>query len=155
MKNNILIAWSYASEIVLSTLAIIFIFCFYDINDISQFINLSSPELASYFSGIMLASSIAFFWTFYSKSDTPFSQWLYTKGAFNVYLTVYITTIAIYTILSLLLLISQFTQNELLSVITMWFLILGIVNVYTFIKNIADQLRLNMEFNRLHSKKTQ
>ena len=152
MKNKILIAWSYVSEIILSTLVIILLFCFYDIDDISQFIIISSPKLASYFSGIMLASFIAFFWTFYSKSDTPFSQWLYTKGAFNVYLTAYITTISIYTILSLLLLTSQFTRNELLSAITMWFLILGIVNVYTFISNIAKQLRLNMEFNRLRGK---
>jgi hypothetical protein len=35
----------------------------------------------------MLAGSIAFLWAFYLKSDTPFSKWLYRKGAFNIYLT--------------------------------------------------------------------
>ncbi len=96
----------------------------------------------------MLAGSIAFFWTFYSKSDAPFSQWLYDKGAYNIYLTAYITAIGIYASLTILLVLASKINNDILTIITLWFLILGIINVYTFIKNITKQLKLNMEFNR-------
>ena len=96
----------------------------------------------------MLAGSIAFFWAFYSKSDTPFSQWLYEKGAYNIYLIAYVTAIGIYASLTALLVITSKVNNEYLTILTLWFLILGLINVYSFIKNITKQLKLNMEFNK-------
>lgn len=148
MNKLPLIIWGYVSEIVLTTLFMGVLFLFYDLAIISSFIQSVAIDFASYFSGIMLAGSIAFFWTFYSKSDTPFSQWLYDKGAYNVYLTAYVSAIAIYVSLTVLLALTSKINNDFLSLVTLWFLILGVINVYTFTRNITKQLKLNMEFNR-------
>lgn len=153
MKLKLTILWAYLSEIALSALMVGTLFIFYDVNLIAEFIHSSASDFASYFSVIMLAGSIGFFWTFYSRSDTAFSQWLYEKKAYNVYLSAYIAAITIYTVLSILLLLTNKIDNLYLSIITLWCLILGILNAYTFIKNIVDQLRLNMEFNHRHGKK--
>lgn len=153
MKPKLTILWAYISEIALSTLIVGSIFMFYDVNLVEEFIQSSASDFASHFSVIMLAGSIGFFWTFYSRSDTAFSQWLYEKKAYNVYLSAYIAAIIIYTVLSILLLLTNKIDNFYLSVITLWWLVLGILNAYTFIKNIVDQLRLNMEFNHKHGKK--
>jgi hypothetical protein len=154
MKVKLIIVWAYVSEVALSTLVVGALFIFFDVNLISGFIRSSASDFASYFSAIMLAGSIGFFWTFYSRSDTEFSQWLYEKKAYNVYLSAYIAAIIIYTTLSILLLLTSKLDNLILSIITLWCLVLGILNAYTFIKNIVDQLQLNMEFNHRHSKKS-
>jgi hypothetical protein len=152
-KLKLTILWAYISEIALSTLIVGALFVFYDVKIIAEFIRSAASDFASYFSVIMLAGSIGFFWAFYSKSDTAFSQWLYEKNAYNVYLSAYIAAIIIYTVLSIMLLLTDKIDNVYLSSITLWCLVLGIINAYTFIKNIVDQLRLNMEFNHRHIKK--
>ena len=73
-KLKLTILWAYISEIALSTLIVGALFVLYDVKLIAEFIRSSASDFASYFSVIMLAGSIGFFWTFYSRSDTAFSQ---------------------------------------------------------------------------------
>ena len=82
----------------------------------------------------MLGGAVAFFWTFYSKSDSEFSQWLYSQNAYGTYLKAYLTAIFIYLILSILLILTKQINNEKLALTTLWFLVLGIINAYSFIK---------------------
>ncbi len=121
---------------------------FFGAAEISKILGDVASDLATYFSSIMLAGSVAFLWTFYSKSDTPFSKWLYESGAFNVYLYAYVVTIVIYAVLLVLLLICSKLDNLFISMPSFWFLILGLINVHTFVSNVVGQLQLNMEFNR-------
>ncbi|MBU2873464.1 hypothetical protein [Marinobacter salexigens] len=152
MNKSFLIAWSYASEALLATLALGFLLLFYDAAQIANFLKPVAKDIAAYFSSVMFAASVAFLWTFYSKSDTPFSKWLYEKGAFTVYLTAYIVAVAIYALLFILLLVASKSSNVFFLVFTVWVLLIGIVNVYTFVRNVVGQLLLNMEFNRKHDK---
>ncbi len=125
---------------------------FFDETEISTILRSSVSDIATYFSSVMLAGSIAFLWAFYSKSDTPFSKWLYRKGAFNIYLTAYVVAIAVYAVLLVLLILCSKADFLLLTLSTLWFFILGLINVYTFIRNIIGQLLLNMEFNQVNEK---
>lgn len=147
-RLNVKILWAYGSEVVFSSLVLFFLCVLFDISTLANFIKIIATDFATYFSVVMLGGSIAFFWVFYSKSDTLFSQWLYDKGAYNVYLAAYVSAIGIYASLTILLVLTQQLNSELLSLITLWLLILGVVNLYTFIDNIIKQLKLNMEFNR-------
>ncbi len=65
-----------------------------------------------------------------------------------MYLTAYVSAIAIYAFLTVLLVLTPKINNDLLSLVTLWFLILGVINVYTFTRNITKQLQLNMKFNQ-------
>lgn len=150
MNKSSLIIWSYLSEAVLATLALGILLLFFDSAQVSDFLKPVAKDIAAYFSSVMFAASVAFLWTFYSKSDTPFSKWLYEKGAFTVYLTGYICAVAIYAVLFILLLVASKSNNEVFLLFTTWVLLVGIINVYTFVRNVVGQLLLNMEFNRRH-----
>ena len=147
-KHKLDVLWAYGSEIFFSSLLLVCFLLYTDIPTLSNFVQNVASDFATYFSGIMLAGSIAFLWAFYSKSDTPFSQWLYDKGAYNVYLIAYISAIAIYASLTVALVLSPKLNNEIFSLATLWLLILGVLNLYTYTNNIIKQLKLNMEFNR-------
>lgn len=152
MSKTLKIIWGYLSEVFLASFFLSLLLFFYDLQQIADFLKPIAADIATYFSSVMFAASVAFLWTFYSKSDTPFSKWLYEKGAFKVYLAAYIVAVSIYAVLFLLLLITSKINSVIFSVFTFWVLLIGVINVYTFIKNVVDQLLLNMEFNRRHEK---
>lgn len=152
MSKTQIVIWGYLSEIFLASLVFGLLLLFLDADQISDFLKPIASDIATYFSSVMFAASVAFLWTFYSKSDTAFSQWLYEKGAFKVYLSAYIVAVSIYSLLFLLLLITGKADNNILTMCTFWLLLLGIINIYTFIKNVISQLLLNMEFNRRNTK---
>lgn len=147
-SQKLKVLWAYGSEVVLSFLLLGLFLLYTDTPTLANFVQNAASDFATFFSGIMLAGSIAFLWTFYSKSDTPFSQWLYDKGAYNVYLSAYVSAVAIYASLTVTLVLSQNINTEIFSLVTLWLLILGVINLYTFTNNIIKQLKLNMEFNR-------
>jgi hypothetical protein len=148
MNKTPIIIWGYLAEIFLASFVLALLLLFYDAHQIANFLRPLASDIATYFSSVMFAASVAFLWTFYSKSDTPFSKWLYEKGAFKVYLSAYIVAVSIYALLFLLLLITSKVNNNFLSVFTFWVLLLGLINVFTFVRNVIGQLLLNMEFNR-------
>lgn len=145
--------WGYISELIFTTLIFSLLLYIFDSTKVASVFRSSAIDIATYFSSIMLAGSIAFLWTFYSKSDTQFSRWLYKKGAFNVYLTAYVVAIGVYISLLVLLIFCSKIDYYLFTLFTLWFFILGLINVYTFIRNIIGQLMLNMEFNRVNDQK--
>lgn len=150
MSKSQIIIWGYLAEIFLASLVLALLLFFYDARQIADFLKPLASDIATYFSNLMFAASIAFLWAFYTKSDTPFGKWLYEKGAFQIYLTAYIVALSIYALLSLLLLVTSKVNNMLLSLFTFWVLLLGLINAYTFFRNIIGQWLLNMEFNRRH-----
>jgi hypothetical protein len=152
MSKTLIIIWGYLSEVFLASFVLVLLLFFYDLQQIADFLKPIASDIATYFSSVMFAASVAFLWTFYSKSDTPFSKWLYEKGAFKVYLAAYIVAVSIYAVLFLLLLITSKIDSVIFSIFTFWVLLIGVINVYTFIKNVVGQLLLNMEFNRRHEK---
>lgn len=150
MKHKKLIFWAYVSELILSVLLFGGLFLIWSPIALENFVVASAADLASYYAAIMLGGSLAFLWAFYTKSDTPFAQWLYSKGAFPVYAFAYFFAVANYALLTLALVIVKHTSSATLSFVALWLLIFCTLNAYSFLKNIYDQLRLNLEFNQKH-----
>jgi len=153
MKPNTHLIWGYISEVILASLTYIFIILVFGKDKTLEIISKEANNFATYFSSIMLAATLAFLWTIYSKSDSPFFIWLHKKGAFKKYLTAYSITAIIYGLLTFTLIASNKTEIDLLKKSTLWLLIYGIINFITLINNIHTQLSLNMEFNRVNEKK--
>ncbi len=152
MKHKILIFWAYVSELFLSILLFGGLFLLWSPDELGNFMAAAGADIVSYYAAIMLGGSLAFLWAFYTKSDTPFAQWLYSTGAFSVYAFAYFFTAAIYALLTIALLLVKHTSSTALSLVSLWLLIFSAINVYSFLKNIYDQLRLNLEFNQRREK---
>jgi hypothetical protein len=153
-KDIAIIVWAYLGEVILGSLAYGLIIKLWDYNKLTDFILKASDDFASKFTAIMFAGSIAFFWGFFSHSNTEFAKWLYKKNAFNIYLKAFLYAIAIFLLTTLALVITQVTQNRLVSAISGWLFVLAIINMFTFIWNIVGIMKLNIVFNiRLEKEK--
>ena len=153
MKHKKYVFWAYVSELILSILIFSGLFFLWSPSELEQFIAAGAADIASYYSAILLGGSLAFLWAFYTKSDTAFVQWLYRSGAFSAYVIAYFFTVSVYALLTLALVLVKYTNATMLSFFTLWLFIFSVINVYSFLKNIYDQLRLNLEFNRMSDKK--
>lgn len=147
VKNILIILWAYLIEVILAGLIYGFSFLLWDFDQIASFFISTADSWVTKFTAIMLTGSIAFFWTFYSRSDTDFAKWLYQKKAFNTYLRAFLTAIAVFLVTTIAFVITQITQNEIAAVISGGLFILSVVNVYSFFKNIVGIMKLNIVFN--------
>lgn len=146
-KDIIILAWAYLGEVILASLIYGLILKLWDYNKLTDFIIKSSDGLSSKFTAIMFAGSIAFFWSFYSHSNTDFAKWLYKKKAFNIYLKAFLYAIAIFLVTTIAFVVTQTTQNKLVAAIAGWLFVLAIINMVTFIWNIVGLMKLNIVFN--------
>ena len=147
VKTRISIVWAYVAEFIAAGLLYVICFLVWDANQISDFMLKSADSWVTKFLAIMLAGSIAFFWTFYSNSNIEFAKWLYYKKAFNTYLAAFITAIAIFTLTTISFIIAQTLQSKMIALISGGLLILCIINVISFFKNIIDVIKINIAFN--------
>ncbi|MFH1985625.1 MAG: hypothetical protein ABIL58_27640 [Pseudomonadota bacterium] len=146
-KNRLVILWAYLSEVILAGLLYSLSFWLWDFDQIASFFISTADSWATKFTAIMLAGSIAFFWTFYSRSDSDFAKWLYQKKAFNNYLRAFLTAIAVFLVTTIAFGITQITQSKSAAAISGGLFILSVINVFSFFKNIVDIMRLNIAFN--------
>ncbi len=146
-KDIAIIIWAYLGEVILASLAYGSVIKLWDYNKLTEFIITTSDGLSSKFTAIMFAGSIAFFWSFYSHSDTDFAKWLYKKKAFSVYLKAFLYAIIIFLSATLALVVTQATRNTLAAAISGWLVVLAIINMATFVWNIVELIKLNIVFN--------
>ena len=152
MSKKLLVFWAYIVEIIASTVIVILAFSVFDFSDVIIFVHSSSKDVASNFAVILLAASLGFFWTFYSKSDSPFVQWLHEKGVFEVYARSFLFSIGVYVLLVVSLILVMNISSSLIATLSLWLSILGLINVYSLIKNTYDLMKLNALFNRKSKK---
>ncbi|UCF93365.1 MAG: hypothetical protein JSW39_04160 [Desulfobacterales bacterium] len=81
---------------VLAGLAYGLIFLIWDFDQLADFFIKLADSWVTKSAAIMLAGTIAFFWTFYSHSNTDFAKWPYQKQAFNTYLRAFLTAIGLF-----------------------------------------------------------
>lgn len=149
MTKRYLIWWAYAVELLLSGLLLLALCLWFDSTNVIAFIKNTAIDTATLFSTAMFGTSLAFFWTFYSKADTEFYQWLDSRGALNTYsmATMYVVIISSLSLFSLILL--EHINNDKFSLIATFLLILAIINLYTLVRNVIGLMKLNSKFNRL------
>lgn len=147
IKNIAALVWAYFGEVVLASLLYGAALKFFDYVALTDLLIKTADGFSSKFTAIMFGGSIAFFWSFYSHSNTDFAKWLHLKKAFNIYLKAFLYAIAIFLIATIALVLTQATQNRLMAAITGWLLLLAAVNMVTFVWNIVGLMKLNIVFN--------
>lgn len=148
MSKKLLVFWAYFVEIIFSTVIVILAFSVFEFSEVIKFVRSSSNDVASNFAVVLLAASLGLFWTFYSKSDSPFVQWLHEKEAFEVYAISFLFSIGVYVLLVVSLILVMNTSSHLIAILSLWLSVLGLINVYSLIKNTYDLMKLNALFNR-------
>lgn len=148
MRKRFLVAWAYLVEIVLSSVLLALFLLVFGKDSVVHAVQEVAPDVSAYIGGAMFAASLALFWNFYSKSDTAFMQWLHAQGAYPVYLRAFQVAIAIYAGMLIAGIATKHMKSEAVALVAGWSILLGIVNIYTLVKNVSGMMRLNAEFNR-------
>lgn len=152
MSKRLLVFWAYIVEIIASTGMVLLVFAIFSFSEIIRFVHSSSKDVASNFAVVLLAASLGLFWTFYSKSDSPFVLWLHEKEVFEVYAHSFLFSIGVYVLLVASLILVMNTSNSLVAIVSLWLSVLGLINVYSLIKNTYDLMKLNALFNQKNKK---
>lgn len=145
-KSKALSVWIYCGEYIAATIIYSILFLVFEPAEISVFVIKSSELLFSKFTFLMLTATIGFYWIFYKQSDSDFAKWLYKKNAYDTYSRVFLSTIAIYFTTSFLLAVTELSKNMVVANITGWIILLALINVFTFFKNISELMRLKTYF---------
>lgn len=153
MSEKLLLFWAYIVEVAASTVTVILMFVIFEFSEVIEFVHSSSKDVASNFAVVLLAASLGFFWTFYSKSDSAFVQWLHERSAFDVYAHSFLFSIGVYIFLVVSLILVMNTSNDLIAILSLWLFVLALINVYSLIKNAYDLMKLNALFNRMKNKR--
>ena len=104
------------------------------------------------FGGAMLAASLAFLWTFYSKIDTDFYVWLSKKHALKPFLLA-IAYVAFTSTLCIFVFIYIKNEKTNLNISLAFFIMfITIINLYTMVKNVMDLMLLNVAYNEQKTK---
>jgi len=143
------IAWGYISEFLAAALIYALLLLTLEQEKILSAVSSDAINIATLFAAIMLTSALSFLWALYSKSDTPFSNWLHSKGAYLVYLSSFIYSSAVFAALIPLLIAANKIKHPALLHTATWLTIYGAIVSITFIKNVYLNIKLNMDFNRL------
>lgn len=148
MKINRALLWGYLSEAIAATLIHTLLALSLPSEKINLLILTKANEIATLFASVMFAATLGFLWSFYTKSDTPFFLWLYSKGAYQAYLTSYIFSAATFGLLITLLILGSFTKEYYIPQASTWMTIYCFLISISFVNNIREQLILNMEYNK-------
>lgn len=147
--SNKLVWWGYAVELVAAALIVVCISLWVPPETLVPFVRTAAIDIATLFCAVMLAAALAFMWTFYSKADTPFCRWLEERGAFKVYLSATIYTIAVSFIATASLVVTKYVEGLAVGLVATFLLTLSVLNLYSLVANVAGIMRLNATFNAL------
>jgi len=79
-------------------------------------------------------------------------QWLHEKEAFEVYARSFLFSIGVYVLLVVSLILAMNASSSSIAILSLWLSVLGLINVYSLIKNTYDLMKLNALFNRKKGK---
>ena len=146
-----LAVWGYIVELVAAIAILAAIIAVTGTEPVSSVIQISGGRVASHFGAVMFTASLAMVWTFYAKSDGELADWLNQMGAFTVYASAFMASVAIYGVLVFALILAISTNVLWIDLFAAWLTVLGILNVYTLLRNVFDLMRLSVEFKRRNS----
>lgn len=151
LKDEIRIYWAYTVELVATSTILVALSLWFDCSVVISFVREVALDLATLFCAVMLAASLGFLWTFYSKSDTDFYRWLDTRGAFRVYLSATAYSVGVSVISTLTLVMLRKITDQTFALFSTFMLILAVINLITLVRNVIDLMLLNAKFNQKRS----
>lgn len=147
--SNKLVWWGYVVELLAAILAVACLSLCFQPSALVSFVRTAAIDIATLFCAVMLAAALAFMWSFYTKADTAFYRWLEERGAFKVYLSATIYTIAVSFITTAALIVTKHVEGLGIGMVATFLLALSILNLYSLVCNVAGIMRLNAKFNAI------
>jgi uncharacterized membrane protein YbaN (DUF454 family) len=127
-----MIFWGYFVELFLAGSLLVLVKNFLKTEAFLKIFDGTEAEIAGLVGGIVLAGSLAFLWTFFSKSDTDFYRWLADKKAFKPYVYGTAYTVFVSFICTIYFIFVKNIKNELSISVAFFILFLTIINLITF-----------------------
>lgn len=118
---------------------------------VASFVRDVALDIATLFGAVMLAASLGFLWTFYSKADTEFYRWLDSRGAFRVYLLATAYSVAVSLLSTMSLVAMKKISDDSFALVAAFLLVLAVINLMTLVRNVIDLMLLNAKFNHVRA----
>ena len=144
-----LVAWSYAVELLASSLILACLCLWRGTAAVATFVRTAAMDIATIFSTVMFGGSLAFLGALFSKAETPFFRWLEEKGALRVYVSATTYTVAVSFLSAAALVLAKYIDAEPIALIAVFFLLMAVINLYTLLVNVSGIMRLNAKFEQL------
>lgn len=151
MSKRLYVWWAYIVELLAAGAMLLALCLWFEPSSVAKFIRDIALDIATIFGAVMLAASLGFLWTFYSKADTEFYRWLDARGAFRVYLFATSYSVAVSLLSTMSLVAMKKITNDYFYLAGTFLLILAIINLFTLVRNVIDLMLLNAKFNDVRS----
>lgn len=150
MSKRRYVWWAYVVELLAAGMILFALCLWFEPKVMGSFVRDIALDVATLLSAVILAASLSFLWTFYSKGDTEFYRWLDARGAFRVYVraTAYSVIISLLSTMSLVAM--KKIADDTFALAGTFLLILAIINLITLVTNVIDLMLLNARFNHVH-----
>lgn len=143
--------WAYAVELLAAAVVLLALCLWLEPKTVASFVRDVAIDVATLFGAVMLAASLGFLWTFYSKADTEFYRWLDARGSFRVYLVATAYSVVVSLVSTMILVAMKKVADDTFAIVGVFFLILAIINLLTLVKNVIDLMLLNAKFNHVRT----
>lgn len=150
MPRRLKILWAYVVELLAAGTTLLAICLWVGSATTISFVRNVALDTATLFGAVMLAASLGFLWTFFSKADTEFYRWLDARGAFCVYLSATAYSVAVSLLSTLSLVALKHIASDVFALLSTFAMILAIINLITLVRNVIDLMLLNTKFNNAH-----
>lgn len=149
MSKRRYVWWAYAVELLAAGAVLLALCLWFERKAVAAFVRDVALDVATLFGAVMLAASLGFLWTFYSKADTEFYRWLDSRGAFRVYLHATAYSVAVSLLSTLSLVGMKKIADDNFSLVATFLLVLAVINLMTLVRNVIDLMLLNARFNHV------
>jgi len=148
-SRQLIIAWAYFSEILLSILLVLFLYLITGEKTLIEFIQKTAIDFATLYCAVVIAAAFAFLWTLYSKIDSSFYVWLEREKSLDIFInaTIYVLVVQIFSVISLIL--CKYFPNNWLSLASCGIFFLAFINSITIITNSVGLMKLKILYTRL------
>lgn len=147
MSKRFLVWWGYTVELIAAAVVLLCLGLWFGSAEIVSFLRNAAIDIATLFSAVMFAASLGFLWSFYTKADTDFYRWLESKGAFAVYLHAAGFAVAVSFASTVTLVFLRHVDTVYFGLVTIYLLLLAVINLYSLVANVMGLMRLNAQFN--------
>lgn len=135
---------SYLTEVLLAIALYIFCILAFGTSELSKFVYQTSGTWATIF-GVVVAADLAAL-ALWPKVASAFFGWLRWRGALAKYSTSFKVSLSTHFLLLLLMVVSTYSTNRVLQLVTLFFLLYGMINIYSVYKVTTGLLELRSAF---------
>ena len=149
MKLPKKVVWAYIVELTLSALLVWLAVVVFGLDEVVRFAGKIALTLVGFIGMGVFAASVAAILVILQKSDSPFYQWLESKGALAVYVNgfKYVAYVCVFSFV-IVVALAQNPSSPIVALGTLYVLVLLGINAFTFIHNVTSLMRLEVAYRK-------